>query len=333
MRILNDLLEFACVKLLESNVRISENTPKPKRKALSNKVLFISPLMAIRANQWAQSRDWNWWFIDWKSFKDGTPNVMIANIEKSVVDKDVTFLASFDSPEDLLGQLGVIYAIPRYGARSLKIVLPFFPTATMERVDSAGQIATAMTLARVLSATPLTKTGPAEIHFCDPHSPDLRFYFGDTVLPKPFTAMSYAKKVLESFENPAVVFPDEGARKRFSKDFAGYDIITCGKHREGDSRRVTVIEGLSRGKDCLIVDDLIQTGGTLLQCREALRLKGARSIGCFATHGVFSNDSWKKFTPEDWSGVWLTDSCPITARAVEHIKPFHVLSIADILPF
>lgn len=299
---------------------------------MSNEVLFMSPSMAIRANSWVNSHNWRWWYISWKRFKDGTPNVKIADVEKSVADKDVTFLASLNSPRDFLAELGVIYAIPRYGARSLKIVLSFFPTATMERVDEEGEIATAMTLVRILSATPLTKTGPAEIHFCDPHTPTIRGYFGDSVLPKPFTAMPYAKKVLEGFEDPVVVFPDEGARKRFSKDFRGYEIVTCGKHREGDKRRVSVIDGLAYNKDCLIVDDLVQTGGTLLECREALRLKGAKSVGCFATHGVFPNESWKKFTPEDWSGVWITDSCPSTARAVEHIKPFHVLSIADILP-
>lgn len=299
---------------------------------MTNETLLISRPMSARANAWCASRDWRWWHVSWEKFRDGTPNVMIADLEKSVVDKDITFLADFTAQDDLLAQLGVIYALPRYGARSLKVVLPFFPTATMERVDVRGEIATAKTLARMLSAIPPTKSGPAEIHFCDPHSPDLEFYFADSVLPKPFSAMGAARGALATLEDPVVVFPDEGARKRFSKEFPGADIVTCGKHREGDKRLVHVIDGMPSGKDCLIVDDLIQTGGTLLECREALLMKGARSVSVFATHGVFPGESWKKFTPELFLKVWITDSVPGIARAVERQAPFKVLSVADIIP-
>ena len=299
---------------------------------MTNETLLISRPMAARANAWCRSRDWRWWHVSWETFRDGTPNVKIADIDRSVADKDVTFLADFTAREDLLAQLGVIYALPRYGARSLKVVLPFFPTATMERVDADGEIATAKTLERMLSAIPATKTGPAEIHFCDPHTPGLRFYFADTVLPKPFTAMGHARTASATLEDPVVVFPDEGARKRFSKEFPGIDIVTCGKHRDGDRRRVRVIDGMPSGKDCLIVDDLIQTGGTLLECRDALILKGARSVSVFATHGVFPGESWRRFTPELFLKVWITDSCPRTAEAVERLPNFEVLSVADIIP-
>lgn len=299
---------------------------------MTDKILFMHDSVAVNANAWCGSRAWRWWSIRWERFRDGTPNVKIADVGKSVVDKDVTFIASFDDPSDILAQLGVIYALPRYGTRSLKVVLPFFPTATMERVDEEGQIATAMTLARMLSVIPSTKTGPAEIHFCDPHTPDLRFYFGDGVLPKPFTAMLAARRILGTIGlDPVVVFPDEGARKRFAKDFAGCDIVTCGKHREGDRRYVHVIEGMPAGRDCLIVDDLIQTGGTLIECREALMRKGAKSVSVFATHGVFPREAWKRFTPELFRNVFITDSVPSTARAVQYDKLFHVIPIADII--
>ncbi|GFO13899.1 ribose-phosphate pyrophosphokinase 3 [Plakobranchus ocellatus] len=80
--------------------------------------------------------------IQWKKFADGFPNLFIEDV-KYMAGKDVIFIGSFHSPAVVFEQLSVLYAFPRYLARSFHFILPYFPTGTMERVDTEGQIATA----------------------------------------------------------------------------------------------------------------------------------------------------------------------------------------------
>ena len=91
-----------------------------------------------------------------------------------------------------------------------------------------------------------------------------------------------------------VAFPDDGAAKRFKDLFTdelealpGLTIVICGKVRDGDRRIVRVQDGDPRDQNVVIVDDLVQTGGTLYECGVALRALGARSVSAFVAHGVF----------------------------------------------
>lgn len=132
----------------------------------------------------------------------------------------------------------------------------------------------------------------------------------------------------------AVAFPDEGAYKRFHSHFDSiFPIIVCAKRRENEERKIIINEGNPQGKHVVIVDDLVQTGGTLLQCARALNFKGASCISAYVTHGVFPNQSWKKFLPSECGNLfqqfWITDSIPTTAKEVENRPPFEILSIAE----
>lgn len=115
-------------------------------------------------------------------------------------------------------------------------------------------------------------------------------------------------------------------------------VSICSKVRDGDARIVTVTEGLEYiDKDdpaarYVIVDDLVQTGGTLLQCATALRSAGAEKVSCYCTHGVFPQESWKRFVDNPLiDKFYITDTIPTTAKAVRGVAPFEVLSIAPIL--
>jgi hypothetical protein len=117
--------------------------------------------------------------------------------------------------------------------------------------------------------------------------------------------------------------------------------------RDGDKRIVRLKEGAPRGRHVVIVDDLVQSGGTLLECAKLLQVTGAAAVSAFATHGVFPNGSYKRFlSDEGGSGggagassspsptaafryFWITDSCPATAAAVAGVRPFEVLSLAE----
>ncbi len=281
--------------------------------------------------------------IDWARFENGFPNLFIKDVD-DIDEQDVVFLANFESPETVFEQLAIIHALPRYGVRSLTIVLPYFPTGTMERVDEEGQIATAMTLARLLSATPMTMNGPSRIVIYDIHALPERFYFGDTVIPKLVSAIPLLKSRLEKFaeeiDDPlALCFPDEGARKRFGKMFPEYPHIICDKIRDGKVRKVFIKEGDPRGYHVVIVDDLVITGGTNIECKNVLFSRGASGVSGYVTHPVFPLKSWKRFIKPDSEGrnftkFWITDSCPNIVNDIlgyegRNTSLFEVLSLTN----
>jgi len=274
--------------------------------------------------------------ISWGKFEDGFPNLFIQNVEQ-IRGRDVAIIVSFLNHVDLLANLSLIYTLPRYLVRSLTIVLPYFPTGTMERVDEEGQIATAMTFARLLSSIPLSVSGPAKILIYDIHALQERFYFSDHVIPILVSAIPLFLEALNrnhKSENVVIAFPDDGATKRFGSKFSAYPVVTCNKVREGNKRIVKIKEGSEYLKDAhvFIVDDLVKTGGTLIECKNVLFAEGAAKVSAFVTHAVFPQESWKRFTvdgPNQFSHFYVTDSCPEVTSIIADKKPFTALSLAN----
>jgi phosphoribosylpyrophosphate synthetase len=270
--------------------------------------------------------------IEWESFPDGWPNLLVAGQDEDILrNRNVVFLASFDNPQAIFEQLAVIYALPRYLINSLHVILPFFPVGTMDRISKKGEIVTAKTLARMLSATPLTKRGPAVFTIYDIHALQEQFYPGDFILPDLQTAMPLLKRKINELEKVAIAFPDDGAKKRFGDMFPGYRKIICNKVRVGSEKIVTIKEGDPRGRHCVIADDLIQLGGTTIGCRNALMDAGAEKVSVFVPHGVFPKESWKKFLGGLFEHVWITDSCPVMANTLKDVRPFEVLTLAPLI--
>lgn len=268
--------------------------------------------------------------IIWESFRDGFPNLKIENAA-NLRNQHVAFLATLTEPAEMFAQLAIIFELPRYAVRSFKLILPYYPTGTMERVEEEGQIATAATLARLLSDIPLTMSGPAQIVIYDIHALQERFYFSNRVIPRLESAVPLLKNSLQDRHDAAIAFPDEGAWKRFSRMFPEYPQIICLKARHGDRRGVAIKEGDPHGRHVVIVDDLIMSGGTLIECKNALLAAGAARVSAFAAHGVFPQQSWKRLENEGFNTVWITDSCPAQALQVRDRPPFQVLSLdADI---
>jgi len=117
--------------------------------------------------------------------------------------------------------------------------------------------------------------------------------------------------------------------KRFHTFFEDFDEVVCTKIRKGNERLVSLKEGEPEGKHVVSVDDLVQSGGTLIECGKLLLEKGAKKISAFCTHGVFPNDKHERFTENDmFENFWITDSCPQTVKRVKGQKPFKILSLA-----
>jgi ribose-phosphate pyrophosphokinase len=273
--------------------------------------------------------------IKWGEFEDGFPNLLIEKVNK-IQGRDVVFLADFMNPRELFAQMSVLYAMPKYLVNSLTILMPYFPTGTMERVDFEGQIATAFTLARLLSSIPLTIRGPSKLVIYDIHALQERFYFTDSVIPVLCSAVPLFLRVLRqnhAQEKVAIAFPDEGAQKRFGHDFPDqYHQIICSKVRDGNKRVVKVKEGDVEGYDVFIVDDLVKTGGTLIECKNVLLQMKAKTVSAFVTHAVFPLDSHRRFVDSGWRRFYTTNSCPTTCKKLAEVgEPFQVLTIAESL--
>ena len=237
------------------------------------------------------------------------------------------FIASLHNTETIFEQLSVIYALPRQRINSLNVVLPYFPTGTMERVDTEGQIATANASCRC-SRSPVADAGEDAVgraddvprpravhHLRHPraagalllqrlgHSQVLFIPIImrslETAIPLLLDALAVEHEADEHNWSPAtlaIAFPDEGAHKRFHRAFpASWHQIMCLKVRDGDARVVRLKDGDPRGRHVLVVDDLVQTGGTLLETVKLLHAHGAASVSCYVTHAVFPRDSWRRF--------------------------------------
>lgn len=268
--------------------------------------------------------------VSWKRFPDTYPNTFICDVD-ALKQADVSFLACFDTPDRIFEEVSMIYTLAELRPRSLKIILPYFPTGTMERVDDEGQIATASTLAQMLSAVAPSGPGPIPLYIWDIHALPIRHYFGQNISPRFKTGTKQLRKRIGQ-QFYSIAYPDEGSWKRFKRMFRNQDgtpafpEIICDKVRDGDRRIVTIKQGTVEGRDVIIVDDLIHSGGTIVQCLQALKDAGANSVSAYATHGVFEDGAWKRFLNAGFEHVWTTDSCPSTAQLNEK-GPFEVLSI------
>ncbi len=310
----------------------------PSNRFRKDCVLFYCPEAEELAKKIARESDCiELGDISWQKFSDGFPNLYVRNALQ-IRNRHCAFLASFHSPHVIFEQLSIIMALPRLFIGSFTLVLPFFPTGTAERMEDEGDIATAHTLARILSHIPLSRGGPASLVVFDIHALQERFYFGDSVHPYFASGVPLLRERLSQFEdkdNIVIAYPDEGAWKRFHFYFDDYPELICTKVRDGAKRIVRLKEGDPNKKHVVIVDDLVQSGGTLLECQKLLATLGAQHVSAYVTHGVFPNASYTKFMPEEngnakegFKYFFITDSCPLTVKNCSGRRPFEVLSLS-----
>lgn len=278
--------------------------------------------------------------IRWGKFPDGYPDLQFDHVD-ALEGRDVLFLGSLRHPDAFLetNSLGLVLASQH--VRSLRLVFPYFGPGTMERVDREGVVATAETVARMVSSDqPVTRSGRPELVVYDLHTEGNRFYFNHKgVAMRLRSAIPIlVRRVLcepalgapeDDGRVTAVVFPDAGAAKRNKHFFeeAGFPIVVCSKERgEGDRRTVRVAERINWPRDAamqqralrhaLIVDDICHSGGTLHECHLALR-KEFGKVSAFVTHGVFPHGRHREFLPGGaYAGLhrfFITDTVPETS--------------------
>jgi len=269
--------------------------------------------------------------IEWGTFPDGMPNLFIHDA-RTLENARVAFLASIVDGDQLFRQIALLYALASYPIECLRVLIPYFPAGMMDRADTFGQVVTSKAMARIFSAIPpATRT---DITILDIHALQEQFYFGDAVRVRLHSALPMFRDTVLDTEGGTpvtVAFPDDGSRKRFAHDLESFDPIVCVKVREGDKRIIRIKEGDPRGKRICIVDDLVMSGETMLECARVIREAGAIDVTAYVTHAIFPNDSWRRFEGGPISRFYVTDSCPARVAPLRGRKPFEVLSLAQVL--
>lgn len=181
----------------------------------------------------------------------------------------------------------------------------------------------------------------------DLHTLQNRFFFDQSTVATLHSALPLIVEKVRDLQqqegdNLAICFPDAGAEKRFAHFFQAafpdIHIVVCGKKRDptdSSKRYVKILDGDPSGRLCIIVDDLVQTGGTLAATAEELRSEGAASVSAFCTHAVFPQRSWQRFATGGDRAVldkfYLTNSNPDVTDELPTDDCFEVLDITDLV--
>jgi phosphoribosylpyrophosphate synthetase len=278
--------------------------------------------------------------VDYKKFADEELDMTVFQLH-SMTGARVVYFANWSKPELRYADYACLLAIAEMKPLFLTIVIPFFPTGTMEREEHEGSVCTANTDAKLLSSLPCSSK---RVIFIDVHTVTNQFYFHDTVVTLE-SCMPYVVKTILPFLPPpsgecgskaVIVFPDDGALKRFKRFFVGYEMVACGKVRgEGDKRTVTLgaqDELLVKGRAVLIVDDLVRSGNTLIECAKVLRTASVASVTVFVPHAVFPRDEYNNVqTCGVFDKFIVTDSVPETTAKLNLLPLFQVIPLALIL--
>ena len=240
-------------------------------------------------------------------FSDGE---FVPSFTDSVRGATVFILQStFPPTENLMELLLTIDAAKRASADKVIAVMPYFGWARQDRKDKPR-----VSIGAKLVANLLTAAGVDRIMTCDLHADQIQGFFD---LPVDHI---YASKVFIPYlrslniENLAIAAPDMGGAKRanaYAKELA-CPVIICHKSRE----RANVVASITaigevEGKNVVIVDDLIDTAGTLVKAAEVLMEKGAASVRACATHAVLSGPAYDRINNSCLKEVFVTDTIPL----------------------
>lgn len=278
------------------------------------------------------SNDSNWEIvkenISMKTFPDTWPNIFINDVKNLIEHKEVTYIWDFSKPEDLFINFAAIRWIIDYYADKVRVILPYFPVWTMERIEVKWEVATAKYFADIMSLLPSWREAKTSIHIFDIHALVERFLFDSRqVNTEIHTAMSLLK---EEIVGKTIVFPDDWAKKRFGRDFEDFDVIVCWKVRENDNRIIQIKEWNPNWKDVIIIDDLIQTWWTIRETADKLRNLWARYVSAYATHWVFPNNSHIELA-KSLDKLIVTDTIPENINRAKDIVNMQVLSIKPLI--
>ncbi|UNE53740.1 ribose-phosphate pyrophosphokinase [Bartonella machadoae] len=256
---------------------------------------------------------------------------IFVELHENVRGQDVFVLQSTSYPanDHLMELLIMIDALRRSSARRITAVIPYFGYARQDRKPGPRTPISAKLVANLIA-----EAGAHRVLTLDLHAGQIQGFFDiptDNLYAVP--VISRDVKMHYSLENVIVVSPDVGGvvraralAKRLNSLLA---IVDKRRERPGESEVMNIIGDVS-GKDCLLLDDIVDSGGTLCNAASALLKHGANSVTAYITHGVLSGNAIERITDSEMKELVITDSIMPT-QAIEKAHNIRVLPIADLI--
>lgn len=257
-------------------------------------------------------------------FSDGEISVQIT---QSVRGQDVYIIQPTCAPanDNLMELLIMVDALKRSSAKSINAVIPYYGYARQDRKAAPRVPISAKLVADLLEAA-----GIDRIVTIDLHAAQIQGFFNipaDNLFGS-ILFVNYIKS--KNLKNPIIASPDIGgvARARQYADKLGYDLVIVDKKREkANESQVMNIIGDVKGKDVILVDDMVDTAGTLVKAAEVLKEKGATSVMACCTHGVLSGPAYDRIASGVLDELVISDTIPTKKNA----KKITVLTASTII--
>jgi ribose-phosphate pyrophosphokinase len=256
---------------------------------------------------------------------------IFVEIQENVRGKDAFVIQSTSYPanDHLMELLIMVDALRRSSARRITAVIPYFGYARQDR-RSAGRTP----ISAKLVANLITRAGVDRILTVDLHAGQIQGFFDiptDNLFAAPVMVHDIKQRL--DLHNVVVVSPDVGgvlrARALAKRIDASLAIVDKRRERAGESEVMNIIGDVA-GKCCILVDDIVDSGGTLCNAADALIANGAREVSAYITHGVLSGGAVARVSSSRLKELVLTDTIQPT-EAVRVAKNIRVISIAPLI--
>ena len=256
---------------------------------------------------------------------------IFVEIQENVRGEDVFVVqsTSFPTNDHLMELLIMIDAMRRSSARRITAVLPYFGYARQDRRASGRTPISAKLVANLI-----TEAGADRVLTLDLHAGQIQGFF-DIPTDNLYAIPVLTRDIKANYDisNVMVVSPDVGGVVRARALAKRLDcllaIVDKRRDRPGESEVMNVI-GDVKGKDCLLIDDIVDSGGTLCNAADALLAKGAASVTAYITHGVLSGGAVTRITSSKLRELVITDSIQPTT-AVQSAHNIRVVSTASLI--
>lgn len=246
--------------------------------------------------------------------------------EETVRGKDIFIIQSTFAPSDnLMELLLMIDTARRASARKIIAMIPYFGFARQDRKDKPR-----VPIGAKLIANLLTAAGVDRVVAMDLHADQIQGFF-DVPFDHMFASSLYVPFLKElNLQNIIMASPDTGGAKRAAAyaKFLNTDLVICFKQRKKANVVGTIqIIGDVKGKDVILVDDIIDTGGTICLAADQMIAEGANSVRAICTHPLLTGNAYTNIQNSKLTEVYVTDTIPIKEGLCNKIK---VLSTADL---
>jgi ribose-phosphate pyrophosphokinase len=256
---------------------------------------------------------------------------IFVEVQENVRGEDVFVLQSTSAPanDHLMELLILIDALKRASARRITAVVPYFGYARQDRKPGPRTPISAKLVANMID-----RAGADRVLTLDLHAGQIQGFF-DIPTDNLFAAPVMVQDIRQNFDanNLMVVSPDVGgvvrARGLAKRIDAPLAIVDKRRERPGDSEVMNVIGNVA-GRSCLLVDDIVDSGGTLVNAAEALLDHGATQVSAYITHGVLSGGAVARITNSRIKELVITDSI-LPSESVKSAHNIRVLPIASLL--